>query len=568
MPRKIGLFQRAAISLLCAAALLPIPLICGCGLPGPDGPAGSYGLDFSLPQGSRTDGAIIFIVDGMHSPTFQSMLQAGQLPAIKKYFIDRGLYVPRAVTCNPSITMSLLTSIVTGLYPPHHGLVAPKWFDRNKLIFRNYETFKHKNLLDQDHQAATIYEQFPDRLTFSLFLQPHRGATKFFENTLTAGPAMFFGLYELIDRITLWRFNQVMQISRQYRQFPAVTTVYLLAVNFRAYSSGLSSQAYRDALAHTDRQIGRVVGDIERAGLLDKIILVLTADHGHADTPNHPGIEGFIRKDLGVNMGDSDGPDESTPFEKRLAEYNKYSAIPYGAGDRYEVLYLRRPIWKDGKCAGFEPWTERPTPQDIRKYPTRSGGTVDLPAALAGRKEIDATAYLASPGVVRLVTKTGEVEFTRDGGMYSCRVVSGTDPLGWAGKVSADALAGRPMTGRQWLAATINTEFPDLPESLVAYFDGLLAADVVAFPAPLCDIDGWRKAGHGGIRATEMILPIVIAGPGVPHGSTTTARIVDIMPTVLELLGRPVPPGLDGRSIIRQFQSQSQPPATAPAGNH
>jgi len=44
---------------------------------------------------------------------------------------------------------------------------------------------------------------------------------------------------------------------------------------------------------------------------------------------------------------------------------------------------------------------------------------------------------------------------------------------------------------------------------------------------------------------------MLLAGPGVPHERRTApVRSVDLVPTLLDLLGRPVPAGLDGRSLL------------------
>jgi arylsulfatase A-like enzyme len=49
-----------------------------------------------------------------------------------------------------------------------------------------------------------------------------------------------------------------------------------------------------------------------------------------------------------------------------------------------------------------------------------------------------------------------------------------------------------------------------------------------------------------------MHVPLILAGPGVPSGKRIgAARTVDLVPTVLTLLGRPVPEGLDGRPLVK-----------------
>ena len=245
------IFLRSALLATLGLVLLTAT---GCGTPGPDGPVDSFGHDFSLPQDAERSGAILLLVDGLNGSQFQEMLEAGELPAFQKYFVDRGLYAPRAVANTPSVTLTNLTSVVTGRFAGHHGIIGINWFDRNRLIWRNYETIAQKNTLDGDYTAATIYEQFPDRTTFSVFYQAHRGATKFIENWTSAGPPFYFGWYEFVDRISLFRLNIVADVARQRNEWPAVTVVYTLAPDFTAYENGQTSDAYRHAILHADRK--------------------------------------------------------------------------------------------------------------------------------------------------------------------------------------------------------------------------------------------------------------------------------------------------------------------------
>ncbi len=539
-----------ASAVLCLLWLMPS----GCSVPAHDGAADTFHLNFSLPAGSKTDGAILFLLDGVQAQTFDQMLQAGELPAIKKYFVDRGLYSPRTVTCNPSISMSCFVGILTGQYSSHAGMTAPKCFDRNQLMCFDVETHFDKNKVDALYTAPTIYEQFPDRLTFSLFCQVHRGATKFFENVLTAGPAIAFGMHNLIDRLSIYRFNQVNEFARMYHQVPAFTTVYMLAVDFAAYDHGFSSPKYRQAIRDVDRHIGRVMGDIQRAGLLDKLVVALVSDHGHVDTPRHPHLESYVRDTLGVHILTGE-PDDGAHFEQRLAKYNRYVGVTCSGGNRYWPVYLRKPIRREGKLVGMDNWLGTPTPEDLRQYPTDKGADIDLPAELVAQPYVEAVAYRAGPEAVRMLFKGGEVEFRRTGGRsgpISCHVLSGDDPLKYREHVPAEMLSGKPFEQRQWLDATVGTIYPDLPVGVMAYFDGRLAPDLVAYPPPGWDLDGWWKSGHGGIRDVEMLVPMAIAGPNVPKGTVTAARTVDLMPTLLQALGKPIPSGLDGISLIAQ----------------
>jgi len=545
---------------LCAAAG-------GCQTPGPNDTADSFGLDFSMPPGAAVSGAIVFFVDGVNAAIFQRMLEANELPAAKSYFADRGMYCPRAVASIPTVTLANETSFVTGRFPGHHGIVHNLWFDRSKWLFRNYKTIAQKNTLDGDYSAPNLYEQFPNAPTYSVFFQPHRGAT-FIENCAPGGIVFFFGWYMYLDRMNLNELRNVAAMARQQRAWPAVTVVYQLAPDFEGYRSGVSSPQYRQSLLHTDRQIGRVLGDLKRAGLLEKLTLVLLSDHGLTDVRNHFELEEFLRNHAGLDVG-TRLSDERTPLARRQRALRRHTAVLVVAGDRFAALYLRRTVRKDGRPVGLAPWPDRPTAEDFRSYPFGKDGQIDLLDLLAGQEAVDAVAYRAGPGRVRVRRAGGEVEFRQEAGpreLVNYRLLAGDDPLGYRGSVPADALAGRPLSPRQWLEATDDTDFPDLPAQVLAYFRHERAGDLALFAAPGWDFNNRNRAGHGGIRAVDMHVPILIAGPGVPHGRIDAARSVDVMPTLLRLLGRPLPPGLDGQPLLGTGRRSLSPPRPAQRG--
>ncbi len=560
MNREKTIHPMTFVTLALATVLIALA---GCSVPAPDEPADSFGLDFSLPPGSRTDGVMVFLVDGVNPDIFAEMLEGGELPAIKKYFIDRGLYCPRALANLPSVTLANETSVVTGVFPGHHGVTGINWFDRNRLIWRDYTTIAQKNTLDGDYTTPTLYERLTGRTTVSVFYQAHRGATKFYENWTSAGPPFFFGWFEFVDRLTLYRLGQMMTIARTRREFPAFVMVYQLATDFRAYAEGVSSEAYRNALRHTDRQLGRVLADMDRAGLLETIHIALISDHSLMDVTQHLSLHDLL-SGWGLNVADA-RLWERTPFESRLACYRKYNCVLYGSGDRYWAINLRKPSRDgDGTVTGYHRWTVRPGVSDLKSYPIAeamkerfgkgpdAAAEGDLLEALIWQKGVDAIAYAVGPDRVRIRRHRGEVEFHQPGGRGGpIRIThtDGSDPLGWKGKLPVDVLAGeKALSPRAWLEATLATEFPDLPAQLIAYFRADRAGDIVVFAAPGWDFAGKNRAGHGGLRPTDCLVPMAIAGPGLPRGTVPAARTVDLVPTVLKLLGRPVPEGLDGQS--------------------
>jgi len=527
----------------------------------------TFGIRFPPPEAAEKPTAIVFMVDGVNADVFRRLLDDGRLPNLRRYFVDRGLYVERCVVSLPSVTLSNETSLVTGLWPGHHGVTGNTWFDRNRLVLRNYEELAEKNLVDGDYLAPTIFERLSDVTTLSLFFQPHRGAAQFVENLLSAGPPYFFGWYDLVDRISLWRFVNVAEIAKVQGEFPAIVFSYLLSPDMEAYRHGISSDAYRAALDHTDAQVGRILRDLESAGRLDRTVLVMVSDHGMTDVVRHRPIYDFFRDELRLAVSRVEGPWEQTSFENRIAYYQSISCVLAGSGDRYWAAYLRKPraVSSDAKPP-FENWLVRPSAEDLRDYPTRDGHRVDLIARLLAEEAVDVVAWRAGPDHVNLATRRGVAEAARsgpDGCRYSLRTIRGDDPLGYDGEVPLGMLDGSAHDASEWLAATAGSSYPDLVPQIMAYFDAERSGDLVVFAAPGWDFGKVNKAGHGGLRPEEMFTIFLAAGPGVPHarwsglptensGDPGPARTVDLVPTLLGLLGRPVPPGLDGRNVLRQ----------------
>jgi len=226
--RRVG--RPAARSGVVLLVVLAAGLLAGCAAM-PDERRATFGIDFRLPPTAAAEKptAILFFVDGVNRDVLDRLLAAGRLPNLQKHFVDRGLYAERCVANVPGATLPNETSLVTGLFVGRHNITGINWFDRTALMNRNYEEVNQKNTLDGDYLAPTIFERLPDATTMSLFFQAHRGAAKFVENWLSAGPPFYLGWYGFVDRISLWRFDLVAQAARAQQEFPAFVICYLLS---------------------------------------------------------------------------------------------------------------------------------------------------------------------------------------------------------------------------------------------------------------------------------------------------------------------------------------------------
>jgi arylsulfatase A-like enzyme len=75
---------------------------------------------------------------------------------------------------------------------------------------------------------------------------------------------------------------------------------------------------------------------------------------------------------------------------------------------------------------------------------------------------------------------------------------------------------------------------------------------------------------HGGrLHADVLRIPLLVAGLGLePRVVTDPVSIVDVAPTLIELLGRTAPPGLDGRSLVSALHGRPLAPRPLLAMEH
>ncbi len=515
-------------------------------------PAAAPWLELSIDSGESQRGVVVFLVDGVNPRIFQDMLAAGDLPNIEAQFVRRGFYTPMAVIDTPSLTAVNLPAMITGQLAGDHGVVGVNWFDREQLIWRDYTVVTQKNTLDDDYTGETIFEALSDRESYALFFQPHRGATMFYEN-LSSGPALVLGSYDTVDQLTFARLEDVADAARAVGRWPALMMLYLPAADFYGHHVSMEptshdvhgriritmvDPAYRDALRKLDERIGMTMDSFRSAGMGDELLFVLTSDHGLRQINRHFPLAQFLRDEWGVDVINTRAA-ESEPFEVRQAIYNAGAAQVSCSGNRYGAIQLRKPVVQD-EAVTFAPWPIRPAEADLHAYPTMDGGTIDLPASLAARPEVAAAVWQSDAGEVLIQTARGMAALCpHANGLVHYELRAGDDPLGWAGQVDEALLAGQPADVDRWLAETAGLAFADAPRQLPAYFRARRAGDIVVFAADDWDFAGRYHAGHGGIHAEELHVPLLVRGPGIAPGSTLPVVRRDVVvPTALTYLDR------------------------------
>jgi arylsulfatase A-like enzyme len=122
-------------------------------------------------------------------------------------------------------------------------------------------------------------------------------------------------------------------------------------------------------------------------------------------------------------------------------------------------------------------------------------------------------------------------------------------------------VGGKFYDDQAWLNATCNGPTPDAVVGIMELFDASRCGDIALFAQAGYQYGKEDESGHGGLNPDDMLIPFIIAGPGIGQGTIETARTVDLFPTVLDYLGfadrlKTMMPR-DGRSLYPEINNLS-----------
>ena len=485
---------------------------------------------------------VFFFVDGVSHEVFEEMLKDGKLPQIDKYLIKRGCRVEAAVTAVPSITYAITATFATGLVPGRHGILGNKFFDRDRLLYINYNTIPTYRNIDLDYASPNFYEILSDQFSITIQTPLTRGAYHRITNWAESGTCWFLGRFETVDRWTARRFRMVSEIARKCGRWPALIYAYFPATDEIGHRWGTDSTRYREGLENIDRQVGHICGSLKKSGLLEGTYLVFISDHGMANSEpeNSLNIRKLIEENHSVRIAEQ-GPDQRKSFIQRGRYFRKYNAVLCNGAGRRAVLYL-----KNGPD-----WSRHPSIEQVRA----------IAEPLVRQPGVCLTAYRHPKGVIvhsgvgqALIERRENKVCPLDEKQYRYRIIDGTDPLCYDGSAEAGSLIdGNYHNGRVWLECTARTAYPDLPVQIVELFDSRRAGDLFIFAADNWDFDPDIIGGHGSVRQVDMRMPMIFAGPKIKAGGRLeTARTVDVAPTLIDMIApeRLKLYNFDGRSLL------------------
>lgn len=512
----------------------------------------------------------ILFFDGLPDDTFSTLLADGILPNLHKVVVEPGLRVETAVASVPSETYPNLAAMLTGLLPGHHGIPANIWLDR-RLRRREAHTNIFRSYAAADFlvpEAKTIYERLPAN-TVALTTPISRGAAVDAKNIPAIIASYLRNDWAFLDRKTLDDVGDAYAGALDAGTLPSVVFAHLIGTDEVAHDYGPDSPEFRRTMGSIDRAFGRLVRRLARRKADDRILFVLVGDHGNSAYHTPVEVEEIVHRALFSHPAESDCHEEGcvdVPISK-----GKEGAYDVGDAEISVGAYSGAMIWLPGSRPPEDLPTVFRTTRKKRPHlaapttphhpmPNRYG----FAAALARQKEIRLVVTRGERmGEVHVYGPAGESlivteEQASGPDLYSYRVVDGTDPFGYTEVEEVHRNLGIAQTADWWLHATARSGAPDLVVQLSEFFDSPRSPDVYITPAPGYGFKFNRSAGHGSLARREMVVPLVFAGPGVPHGTLEAARTVDLAPTILRYLGVPFDPEeMDGTDLSIEHPERS-----------
>ena len=198
-------------------------------------------------------------------------------PNVRKV-IAEGVRAAGLIPSFPSKTFPNHYTLVTGLYPGHHGIVANNIQDpptgRRFSLSNRREV---QNPMWWGGEPIWVRVQNAGQVAAAMFWPgseaPIRGQRPRYwmpyDETLPGNMR--------VDRVLGW-----LDLPRSER--PTFLTLYFEDVDSAAHDFGPESREARDAVARVDGYLGRLLQGLERRGIDDAVNIVLTSDHGLSET--------------------------------------------------------------------------------------------------------------------------------------------------------------------------------------------------------------------------------------------------------------------------------------------
>jgi hypothetical protein len=296
-------------------------------------------LDDVLDLDDRPRHVIGFLFDGTNANVLYDMAARGEAPNVAR-LIEMGVaFGHGAMASLPTVTLANHTSILTGAFPGHHGILNNAWFDRatgEQVITNSQATWpwcmQHLTAgVETIHDA--VHRTWPTAFTASVNEPCDTGADYstfdfFRRGEVPPIPKDPFGLPHTTERFVRpskdYSWSSVVDhmgveqavgiLSGNYRDVsyprPRFMWCNFTLTDAAMHEGGPHSDIAAASVRDSDGRLGEILRAVEQAGMMDDAAFVLVADHGMEE--NDPAIRGDW--DVALRRAGVEARDEAYSF--------------------------------------------------------------------------------------------------------------------------------------------------------------------------------------------------------------------------------------------------------------
>ncbi len=225
----------------------------------------------SVPLGQQR--VILISLDGFRA----DYLDRGRSPNLKR-LADRGVRAEWLTPAFPTKTFPNHYTIVTGLYPEHHGVVANSMRDPALGSFRMSDSIAVRDARWWGGEPIWVTAERQGKRAAAFFWPGSEAPIGGIRATRWMRFDDTFPNAARIDSVLTWA-------SLPEETAPVITTLYYSDVDHAGHDAGPDAAATDSAIMRVDSMIGRLVDGLAARALTDRVNILVVSDHGMAPTP-------------------------------------------------------------------------------------------------------------------------------------------------------------------------------------------------------------------------------------------------------------------------------------------
>lgn len=260
-------------------------------------------LDLAAPGARHVVG---LLWDGAQCADLLAEVEARRLPNVARLLARGCALRGGAIAEFPSVTLVNHTCALTGVGPGRHGIVHNAFFDRvlGEQVVPNASGSWHRAMDWLRPGVRTVFQRLPDGVTSACVNEPvdagadystfalirasgEGGSGSFAAGLPSAADDLHVTAEHLNDhedygwstRVDAAGLEQVLGLWREGEP-PALMWWNSTLTDTGHHAGGPGSAVARASMADTDRRLGVWLDLVEQRGLLDDVVVLLTADHG------------------------------------------------------------------------------------------------------------------------------------------------------------------------------------------------------------------------------------------------------------------------------------------------